>query len=146
MVLSHDHDEPSFNVAMRLLCDYALIESHEESGGYSMHSRVAGTVNLLNSEQGLSTINLALCCVCFTIPHRQFLNIGHYNGSFLLADRRLGIVKNGSVLGIENYCYNPKALHYLALCTLIKASWKKLKRYLWALAGKKKKTWAPSTY
>ncbi|SLM38232.1 nb-arc and tpr domain protein, partial [Lasallia pustulata] len=63
------YDELSFNEAIRLLCDHALIESLEMSGGYGMHNCVhAWAVHVLNAEREISMAILALICVGLAVP------------------------------------------------------------------------------
>ncbi|MCJ1453499.1 hypothetical protein MMC28_003846 [Mycoblastus sanguinarius] len=66
------NDEISFNQTIRLLCDHALIQPLDVSGGYSMHSCVhAWTVHVLSYEKKDSSMRLALNCVGFGIPDRN---------------------------------------------------------------------------
>ncbi|KAA6412799.1 MAG: hypothetical protein FRX48_03791 [Lasallia pustulata] len=63
------YDELSFDEAIRLLCDHALIESLEMSGGYGMHNCVhAWAVHVLNAERETSMAILALICVGLAVP------------------------------------------------------------------------------
>ena len=63
------NDELSFTEAIRLLCDHALIEPLEVSGGYSMHTCVhAWAVHVLNAEREISMARLALICVGSAVP------------------------------------------------------------------------------
>ncbi|MCJ1430387.1 hypothetical protein MMC29_008305 [Sticta canariensis] len=138
-------NELSFNVAIRLLCDHTLIESHEVSGGYSMHSCVhAWTINVLNSEQDISMINLALCCVGFTLPQKTSFGSWALQRRLLShANRCLGFVRNSSVLGAEKYCYNPEALHNLGALYIHQGKPEEAEEiYLRALAGQEK-AWGP---
>ena len=66
-------DELSFNEAVRLLCNYGLVDSdsssHEGSRGYSMHSCVhSWTVSVLNKNWDKSLAKLALICVASEYP------------------------------------------------------------------------------
>ena len=63
------NDELSFTEAIRLLCDHALIEPLEVSGGYGMHTCVhAWAVHVLNAEREISMARLALICVGSAVP------------------------------------------------------------------------------
>jgi hypothetical protein len=68
-------DELSFNEAVRLLCNYGLVDpdtaTHEQVGsrGYSMHSCVhSWTVFALNKKWDESLARLALHCIASAIP------------------------------------------------------------------------------
>src|SRR5271155_495480 len=68
-------DELSFNEAVRLLCNYGIVDPdlsfHKQCGsrGYSMHSCVhSWTVSVLNKEWDESLAKLALTCIASEIP------------------------------------------------------------------------------
>ena len=68
-------DELSFNNAIRLLCNYGLVDPESSfpgiyrSGGYSIHSCVhSWTIFVLNKEWDQSLARLALTCVASKIP------------------------------------------------------------------------------
>ncbi len=62
-------DELSFNEVIRLLCDHALIESREVSGGHGMHTCVhAWAVHVLNAETEIPMARLALTCIGLAVP------------------------------------------------------------------------------
>ena len=69
-------DELSFNEAVRVLCDYGLIDVDKssegnvvESQGYGMHSCVhSWTVFVLNNEWDKGLARLALTCVASEVP------------------------------------------------------------------------------
>ena len=68
-------DELSFNEAVRLLCNYGIVDPdlsfHKQCGsrGYSMHSCVhSWTVSVLNKEWDESLAKLALICIVLEIP------------------------------------------------------------------------------
>ncbi|MCJ1268875.1 hypothetical protein MMC22_008763 [Lobaria immixta] len=65
-------DELSFNEAIRLLCDHALIEPLRVSNGYGMHSCVHDwALHILNAERETSVATLALICVGFAVPEKS---------------------------------------------------------------------------
>lgn len=65
-------DELSFNEAIRLLCDHALIEPLRVSNGYGMHSCVHDwALHILNAESETSMATLALICVGFAVPKKS---------------------------------------------------------------------------
>jgi len=68
-------DEASFQKAVRLLCNYSLVDldvSSDErygSGGYSIHGCVhSWTVSVLNKEWDEDLAKLALTCIASEIP------------------------------------------------------------------------------
>ena len=62
-------DELSFNEAIRVLTDHALIDSLKDSGGYGMHNCVYDwAVHVLNAEREISMARLALTCVGLAAP------------------------------------------------------------------------------
>ncbi len=66
------NDELSFNQVIRLLCDHALIDPLEVSGGYSMHTCVhSWAVYVLNAEREVSMARLALVCVGSAVPTKN---------------------------------------------------------------------------
>ena len=71
-------DELSFNMAVRILCNYGLVDPdvsfHDQarSRGYSMHSCVhSWTVFALNKEWDWNMARLALTCVASEIPGKN---------------------------------------------------------------------------
>ena len=75
-------DQLSFDAAVRVLCDHALIEaevmfgggSSKESRGYGMHSCVhAWTMHVVNEEWDDGMARLVLTCVGLHVPSRDVL-------------------------------------------------------------------------
>ncbi|MCJ1348933.1 hypothetical protein MMC31_007166, partial [Peltigera leucophlebia] len=65
-------DELCFIEVTRLLCDHALIEPVNSSGGYSMHTCVhAWAVHVLNAEKEIPMARLALKCVGLSVPTKD---------------------------------------------------------------------------
>ncbi|KAI9793338.1 MAG: hypothetical protein M1816_000230 [Peltula sp. TS41687] len=75
-------DQLSFDAAVRVLCNHALVEQNtmsghviEESMGYSMHSCVhSWTIHVLNGEWDLGMARLALGCVSWHVPSNNLPN------------------------------------------------------------------------
>ena len=64
-------DELSFNTAIMLLRDHALIESYGTSDGYGMHNCVHAWIKyVLNFELDISMIDLSLNCVARAVPSK----------------------------------------------------------------------------
>jgi hypothetical protein len=83
-------DELSFNKALRVLCNYGLVDPdmsfREQTGsrGYSMHSCVhSWTMSVLNKEWDESLAGLALTCITLEIPNKN------HKGWWLLQQRLL---------------------------------------------------------
>jgi tetratricopeptide (TPR) repeat protein len=136
-------DEMSFNRAVRVLCDYGLVEAETssqewiESNGYSMHGCVhSWTIDVLNQEGNDNLARLAVKFVASHVPAKEA-------DRWWLVQRRLlqhvarclYFISNGKVAdcGIEGACHN---------LALLYASQGKLKEagemYRRALQGKEK--------
>ncbi|RYO00079.1 hypothetical protein AA0121_g13434 [Alternaria tenuissima] len=83
-------DQLIFDEAVRVLCDYALVEieisqSHDsvESRGYSMHSSVhSWTKNVVNDKWDEKMAGLALNCIGLHVPH-------HHEPQYWVIEQRL---------------------------------------------------------
>jgi tetratricopeptide (TPR) repeat protein len=83
-------DQLSFDEAVRVLCDHALVEvditlrdGSAESRGYSMHSCVhSWTKNVVNKEWDNELASLAICCVSSQVLERS-------SPQYWVTDRRL---------------------------------------------------------
>jgi Tfp pilus assembly protein PilF len=83
-------DQLIFDEAVRVLCDYALVEieisqSHDsvESRGYSMHSSVhSWTKNVVNDKWDEKMAGLALNCIGLHVPH-------HHEAQYWVIEQRL---------------------------------------------------------
>ena len=108
-------DELSFNEAIRLLCDHALIESLEISGGYSMHNCVhAWAAHVLNAEREISMAILALICVGSTVPTEEVPEYWEKERRLLShADKCFESVHNTINLELQNNGNVFHALHNL---------------------------------
>ncbi|SLM38624.1 Tetratricopeptide-like helical domain [Lasallia pustulata] len=109
------YDELSFDEAIRLLCDHALIESLEMSGGYGMHNCVhAWAVHVLNAERETSMAILALICVGLAVPTNDVPEYWVKERRLLPhADKCLESVINTINLGLQNNRNALNAVHKL---------------------------------
>ncbi|KAA6406627.1 MAG: TPR repeat protein [Lasallia pustulata] len=109
------YDELSFNEAIRLLCDHALIESLEVSGGYGMHNCVhAWAVHVLNAEREISMAMLALICVGFAVPTKDVPEYWDKERRLLPhADKCFESVYNTINLEFQDNCNALNAVHNL---------------------------------
>ena len=74
-IQSLTEDELSFNEAVRLLCEYGLVDRDLFLRGYSVHSCVhSWTVFVLNKEWDESLARVALTCVASEIPSTNMDN------------------------------------------------------------------------
>ncbi|KAI0002828.1 hypothetical protein F4779DRAFT_602714 [Xylariaceae sp. FL0662B] len=112
-------DELSFTSAIRVLCDYGLVEAHAtvkeqiESSGYSMHACVhAWTTHVLNQEWDYNLAKLAVRCVASHIWSHNSCRYSptwwpNLQRTFRHVERCLSILFNSNAVddGMERYFY-----------------------------------------
>ncbi|KAA6410089.1 MAG: nb-arc and tpr domain [Lasallia pustulata] len=139
------YDELSFNEAIRLLCDHALIESLEMSGGYGMHSCVhAWAVHVLNAEREISMDILALICVGLAVPTEDVPEYWVKERRLLPhADKCFGFVYNTINLEFQDNRNALDAVHNLGILYADQGKMAEAEAmYRRALEGKEK-AWGP---
>ncbi|MCJ1426602.1 hypothetical protein MMC29_004505 [Sticta canariensis] len=135
-------DELSFNQAIRLLCNHALIESHGDSDGYSMHSCVhAWIMYALNSIKDISMAELAFICVGSAVPERTVFEYWTLQRRLLPhANRCIGSVYDNSLFDSKNNKAVLSATFRLGILCHDQDKKKAEEMYLRALKGYEK-TW-----
>ncbi|MCJ1429258.1 hypothetical protein MMC29_007171 [Sticta canariensis] len=135
-------DELSFNEAIRLLCDHALIESHGQvSNGYGMHNCVHDWItHALNFEKNSSMAEIALKCVSSAVPDKTVSEYSALQKRLLPhANRCLKSIHNDLFLDFENKHYILDAFHNLGNLYSAQNKMKEAEEmYLRALTGYEK--------